>query len=697
MPFVGLITSQKGSIMSTEQILAARIRLMEYSLKHALNDLLRKTLDEAEDLTGSFIGFYHLMDTDQQMLTLQAWSTRTTTLFCKAEEVKSHYGVSRAGVWADCISEQRPVIHNDYASLPNRKGLPEGHAAVVRELVVPVFRNGGIVAIIGVGNKPVDYDQQDVEGITLLADLAYDIAEQKMALETLRESEERYHTFYDTSPDAILITVPDGRILAANPAACRMFQRTEEEIRQIGRNGVMDAADERLAVALEERITTGKMSAELTCIRKDGERFPVELNSSVFKDLNGNDRTSIVIREISDRKMAEAEKAALEKQFQQSQKLESLGLLAGGVAHDFNNILSIIIGNCCLAKMHPEKASKYIAPIEKAAERAAELCRQMLAYAGKTTYVLSRFNLRELVEEMVKMLKATTSPNVLIKENLSADLPVIKADASQLRQVVMNLIINAAEAIGEEQGKIDITMNRSVIDPAQAQRDHLGTPITAGEYICLEVTDNGCGMDEETKLRIFEPFFTTKFTGRGLGMSSVLGIIAAHKGSIQFESSPGQGTSFRVYLPVQLDVAMEGVLPESVPSPPWQGHGMVLLAEDEDALRFIVKSMLKRLGFAVLEASDGLEALKLYQEHATAISLVLTDIGMPVMNGYQLVTELKKLNPELPIIVSSGFGDTVIEERVENNELAGLISKPYRFDQLKEVLKRVHEDINNLK
>ncbi len=677
--------------MHTEQILAARLRLMEYSLKHPLNDLLRKTLDEAEELTGSCIGFYHFLDIDQQMLTLQAWSTGTSTMFCKAEGSSSHYGVSQAGVWVECVRELRPVIHNDYASLPNRKGMPEGHAVVIRELVVPVFRNEKIVAIIGVGNKPTDYDQQDVEAITLLADLAYDIAEQKLALETLRESEERYRTFYDTSPDAILITIPDGTILAANPAACRMFQRTEEEIRQIGRNGVMDVSDEKLVVVLEERKRTGKISAELICVRKNGEKFPVELNCSVFKALNGFDRSSIIIRDISDRKMAEAEKAALEKQLQHSQKLESLSMLAGGVAHDFNNILAIIIGNCSLAKLHPEKAEKHIEPIEKAAERAADLCRQMLAYAGKTTYVLTRFNLRELVEEMVKMLKATTSPNVLIKSNFLNDLPVIKADASQLRQVVMNLVINATEAIGEAQGEIDISLYQAEIGPVNVQKDHFGKLIAAGNYICLEVKDNGCGMDEEITYRIFEPFFTTKFTGRGLGMSAVLGIIAAHNGSIQIESGSGRGSCFKIYLPVPVNVTAEADSSANVSSPPWHGHGTVLLAEDEDALRLVVRSMLKKLGFDVLEAADGLEALKLYQEQAPAVTMVLTDIGMPVMDGYQLITELKKLNPKLPIIISSGFGDTVISERVENNELAGMISKPYRFDQLKEVLRGVLE------
>ena len=278
-----------------------------------------------------------------------------------------------------------------------------------------------------------------------------------------------------------------------------------------------------------------------------------------------------VIVDINNRKKAEEEKHLLEQQFQQTQKLESLGVLAGGIAHDFNNILAIIMGYCSLTKMDYENSEANIPEIEKAAERAAALCRQMLAYAGKASLIQTQFNVWMLVDEMVTMLKATIQKNVVIKSSLGTDIPVITGDASQIRQVVMNLIINAAEAIGDAEGEINVRLAKAEIGAGQAEKDHLGFIIPAGRYICIEVTDNGCGMDEETRGKIFEPFYTTKFTGRGLGMSAVLGIIKAHNGALQLESRLGQGTTFRVYLPAQLSKSETEEAQQIAASTAWKG------------------------------------------------------------------------------------------------------------------------------
>ncbi len=255
-------------------------------------------------------------------------------------------------------------------------------------------------------------------------------------------------------------------------------------------------------------------------------------------------RTHLEIRQ------AEKDKQALDQQFQQAQKLESLGILAGGIAHDFNNILTIIIGHCYMITMEPDNALDQVLPIQKAAERAADLCRQMLAYAGKALIAKVEISMTTLVEEMIHMLKTTTQKNVVIKPDLSADVPPINGDASQLRQIVKNLIINSSEAIGEEQGEVTVSLKSIAVRPGHSDRDHLGKVIPHGWYACLEVTDNGCGMDEETKSRIFEPFYTTKFAGRGLGMSATLGIITAHNGSLQLTSHQGQGTTIKVLLPI---------------------------------------------------------------------------------------------------------------------------------------------------
>ena len=393
--------------------------------------------------------------------------------------------------------------------------------------------------------------------------------------------------------------------------------------------------------------------------------------------------------EISNRKQAEQKNLVLQQQFQQAQKLDSLGVLAGGIAHDFNNILAIIMGYCGLTRLDYDTAEKHIPQIEKAVERAAGLCRLMLAYAGKATLCETQIVMWSLVEEVVYMLKATISQNVAIKTYFPTNVPTIRGDASQLKQVVMNLLLNASEAIGEAQGVIFISLIKAVLEPGQADCDYFGKAIAPGCYLVMEVNDNGCGMNEETKRRIFEPFYSTKFTGRGLGMSAVLGIIAAHKGALQLASLSGHGTTFKIYLPAQDSTAAEEEMAPQAAGEQWQGSGTILLAEDEDQIALMVKAILEELGFTVITAVNGREALELYQKNAAEVTLVVTDIGMPVMNGYELFHELKKLDPKLPIIISSGFGDKEVAATIAQDAIAALVSKPYSFEQLEKVLKSV--------
>jgi PAS domain S-box-containing protein len=396
------------------------------------------------------------------------------------------------------------------------------------------------------------------------------------------------------------------------------------------------------------------------------------------------------VQDITDRKRAEEEKNALEQQLHQAQKMESLGVLAGGIAHDFNNILAVIICNCSLGIQRPKMAAELLPEIESAAQRAAGLCRQMLAYAGKTQFVESHLNMTALVDDMLHMLKSTLPQHVTIKPYLSGDMPDIKGDASQLRQVVMNLIINASEALGEEQGEIRVALTKTDITSGQQERDHLGKVITPGSYLCLEVTDTGCGMDDETKQRIFEPFYTTKFPGRGLGMSAVLGGVTSHKGALQLTSQPWEGTTVKIYLPVRNgDATAEPT--QQTDKAPWRGSGTILLVEDEPQLIAVAKDLLETLGFKVIKASNGIDAIEQYRKNASEIGLVLTDVGMPLMDGYELIAELKKLDPKLPIIISSGFGDTVVTSKIAPEEIVGLISKPYSFEQLQDVLKGLLE------
>jgi signal transduction histidine kinase/CheY-like chemotaxis protein len=426
----------------------------------------------------------------------------------------------------------------------------------------------------------------------------------------------------------------------------------------------------------------------------DGAVKHIKANGMVILGEDGAAERMIGINvDITDQKQAEEVHLQLEKQLQHAQKLESLGVLAGGIAHDFNNILTIIMGNCTLVQMNPAKTENYITEIEQAAERAAGLCRQMLAYAGKTQFVKARVEIAKLVAETVKMLNATLPQNTAIKFDCFPDVPFIKADASQISQVVLNLIINASEAIGKVQGEILVSLSRVFITSEFNEKDHLGKVIHPGPYACLEVTDNGCGMSDEVCSRMFEPFYTTKFTGRGLGLSAVLGIITTHGGSLQLFSQPGKGTTFKVYWPAQIDNSTpDEPFRQQAQSEPWHGSGTILLVEDEDQIKMLAKTLLNKLGFAVIEASNGKEALESYKQFSDEIVLVITDIGMPVMDGYEMLNELKKMNADLPIIVSSGFAEKDIASRVARQEIAGMINKPYNIEQLRAVLKGVMKD-----
>jgi CheY-like chemotaxis protein len=316
----------------------------------------------------------------------------------------------------------------------------------------------------------------------------------------------------------------------------------------------------------------------------------------------------------------------------------------------------------------------------------------MLTYAGKSKPDMTPVNMGALLNEMITMLKSSIRKNAEITADLPAEALWIRGDASQVRQIVMNLIINAAEAIGEAQGEIRVGLADTHISPGQAFRDHFGNDIPVGRYACLEVADSGCGMDDETRLHIFDPFYTTKVSGSGLGLSATLGIIMAHEGALQCHSRPGSGTTFKVYLPVcAIDTA--GTKSQPVPEVPWQGNGTVLLVEDEELIRHAARDMLMELGFSVVLAANGSEAVERYREKPGGIDLVVTDIGMPIMDGYSVCRKLKELDPGLPIIITSGFGDVVVMERIEGLDIAGLLSKPYSFDQLRTILQRVVQEV----
>ncbi|MFO8056759.1 MAG: PAS domain S-box protein [bacterium] len=392
-----------------------------------------------------------------------------------------------------------------------------------------------------------------------------------------------------------------------------------------------------------------------------------------------------------ERDRQERQKRLLENQILNAQKLESLGVLAGGIAHDYNNLLMIILGNASLAlkELPPESPARLsLEEIETASHRAAELTKQLLAYSGKGKFLIEPVNLNYLLEEMEHLLNHTISKKAVLKLRLSEKLPRIKADPDQVRQVVMNLVTNSSEALGEKSGIISVTTGVMQADQDYLSRAFLDEGLPSGYYIYLEVSDNGCGMDEETVSKIFDPFFTTKFTGRGLGLAAVLGIVRSHSGTLKVYSEPGRGTTIKVLFPVaEVDDRVSG---EPVKHEGKASH-TVLVADDEDSVRNICRLVLEKYNCRVLTACDGMEALNEYRENADDIDVVLLDLTMPHMGGDEAFRELRRINPAVKVILTSGYSEEETTSRFNGKGLAGFIQKPFEpadlYRKLEEVLK----------
>ncbi|MGZ8450169.1 MAG: PAS domain S-box protein [Candidatus Deferrimicrobiaceae bacterium] len=395
------------------------------------------------------------------------------------------------------------------------------------------------------------------------------------------------------------------------------------------------------------------------------------------------------IQDVTVRKEVEEEKRSLERQVRQAQKMESLGVLAGGIAHDFNNLLMVILGHAeqALKETSPLSAARgNLTEITTAVERAADLCRQMLSYAGQSEFVLERVGLRELVEEMVHLLQTAISKKAILNLSLERGLPSIEGDPSQIRQVVMNLIINASEAIGDRSGVITVSAGSTLCDEEYLRKTELRDHLAPGLYVHLEVTDTGSGMDAGTRARIFEPFFSTKFTGRGLGLAVVMGIVHAHGGALKVYSEPGKGTTFKVLFPALTEGEDATRSRESSRLTAWRGKGTVLLVDDEESLVALGARMLEDLGFTVLTASDGLQAVERYRERGKEIDLVLMDLTMPRMDGVEAFGELRRLNPDVRVVLASGYSHADVASRFAGKGLSAILQKPYTLLRLRESL-----------
>ncbi|MEA3365939.1 MAG: response regulator, partial [Candidatus Hydrogenedentes bacterium] len=383
----------------------------------------------------------------------------------------------------------------------------------------------------------------------------------------------------------------------------------------------------------------------------------------------------------------EEERHKLEEQMQHTQKLESLGVLAGGIAHDFNNLLVSVMGNADLAQIEvgaSSRAHDLLAKISKAAARAADLCRRVLAYSGKGEFVIETLSMNEIVLDMAGLVGMSVSRNTKLNYCLADHLPLVEGDATQLRQVVMNLVTNANEALDEKPGVVTIATGVTHCVGDEIDLFAMSGQIPPGDYVFLEVSDTGCGIEGETVERIFDPFFSTKFAGRGLGLAAVLGIVRGHGGAIKVNSTPGAGTIFCILLPAKSVYS---------PTPPDEdreafknGSGTVLIIDDEEQVRELGAEILVMAGYEVIGAPDGASGVALLEEHAGKVLVVLLDMAMPGMDGFETFQKLREVDGEVPIVLCSGYGRDISMERFQERDLAGFLAKPFRMNELLKVV-----------
>jgi two-component system, cell cycle sensor histidine kinase and response regulator CckA len=518
-----------------------------------------------------------------------------------------------------------------------------------------------------------------------------DITTRKQAEQDLLASDARYRIAFHTSPDSININrASDGLYLEVNEGFLERTGWAADEV--IGRTSLdLDIwvnPEERDRLVDSLRRDGACKNLEALFRMKDGSTI-VGLMSARVIEYRGEPCILSVTRDITEWRRSERERHELEQQLQQSQKLESLGVLAGGIAHDFNNILMAVLGHAELAldDLSPLSGARgSVSEIVTAARRAGELCRQMLAYSGRASFAVERVDLAELVDELLHLLKTSISKKAVLNVQIEKGLPAIQADPSQIRQVVMNLVLNASEALGDQTGVIALSASAAMCDGVTLRGIGPGPAPVEGMYVRLEVADTGCGMSPEVQTRIFEPFYTTKFSGRGLGLAALLGIVRAHHGAIKVASEPGKGSVFTVFLPALADAPAADADTARVSQPVWHGSGTVLFADDEESLRTLGARMLERLGYRVLTAADGREAVETYRRRQDEIDLVILDLTMPLLDGGQAIAELRAFDPEVRVVLASGYTPEDVSSRLGGLALTGVLQKPYTLSRMRDLL-----------
>lgn len=541
--------------------------------------------------------------------------------------------------------------------------------------------------LFNVSAYPLRHETRDPPRLILICQ---DITQEREVATAIANSEKKYRTMIDSSPDSVILHAPDGAIIDVNPAACELLGFSRSEL--LDRNFAdldNDWFEQHFAAARRPLGDGLHFFGESTLLRADQTSVPCEYHSTVTS--SDNQPTVLhFIRDISARLEREQQQREMVARVQQSQKLESLGVLAGGIAHDFNNLLTSMLGNANLARTaaaHHNPAVQFLENIEAAAIRAGELCTQMLTYAGQGRFAIEETDLNGLIIDMTRLLELAVSNRAVLKYQLTDDLPAAAIDSSQIRQALMSMVINASEALGDNSGMVTINTGLLRADRHYLNETYLTENLSPGDYLFIEVSDNGGGMSSEIKSRIFDPFFSTKFTGRGLGLAAVLGIVRSHDGALKVYSEEGRGTTFKMLLPI---ATAENQAAEASRSPKKPSlEGTVLIADDELSVATVTAQMVEALGMRATIAHNGRECVEIFQNAPQEFDLVLLDLSMPELDGAETFHQLKILHPTVKVVLTSGFNEEDAAQRFNGKGLTGFLQKPYHLTELREKIEAV--------
>ena len=652
----------------------------------------RAIFDCCTKLTGATAGYVALLSDD---------GSENEVLFLEAGgrpcSVDPELPMPIRGLRAVAYHTGKAAYDNDFWNSKWMKFMPKGHVTMDNVLFAPLNIAGKTVGIMGIANKPGGFTENDAKLATVFGEMAAIALNNSRTRDALEASTKKFSALFDNMLSGFayhkMLLDSDGKpidyiFLDTNDAFLKITGLTRDDL-------LNKPVTEVLPSIKEDNFdwigTYGRVALTGEPISFEQFSAPLQRWFTISAYSFEKDHFAVIIDDITGIKEAEVERRRIEARILESQKLESLGLLAGGVAHDFNNLLVAILGNADLAlhDMTPNSPNyDCLSEIIKASTQAADLCKQMLAYSGKGRFILQDVNLNDVISEMSSILLVSLSQKASLQLNLAPQLPAIEADITQIRQLLMNTMTNASEALGEETGYVSVTTGAFYCDRNYLKETFTEAELPEGEYVYVDVADSGCGMDEETKGKIFEPFFSTKFTGRGLGLAAIHGIVRGHNGAIKVYSEKGKGTTFKVLFPALGHTANNGghSLEKAAE---WKGDGTVLLVDDEPSVIQAASRMIKKLGFEAIVATNGAEAVKLYKEQKEEIRCILLDLTMPVMDGKEAFRKLRSFDKKVQVILSSGYNEQEATQLFIGKGLAGFIQKPYRLSSLRDEIRRI--------